>query len=72
MEKLVTRNRKVALMDVSTTSIAYFLRITKFTEISKSKNPTEYSRTYVDEDGDHVDWYVWLWADMIVQVMNRA
>lgn len=55
MEKLVTRNRKVAFMDVSTTSIAYFLRMTKFTEISKSKNPTEYSRTYVDEDGEVTD-----------------
>ena len=55
MEKLVTRNRKVAFMDVSTTTIANFLRMTKFTEISKSKNPTEYSRTYVDEDGEVTD-----------------
>lgn len=55
MEKLVKRSRKVAYMDVSTTSIANFLRMTKFTEISKSKNPTEYSRTYVDEDGEVTD-----------------
>lgn len=55
MEKLVTRNRKVAFMDVSTTAIANFLRMTKFTEISRSKNPTEYSRTYVDEDGETTD-----------------
>lgn len=53
--KLVTRNRKVAFMNVSTTTIANFLRMTKFTEISKSKNPTEYSRTYVDEDGEVTD-----------------
>ena len=53
--KLVTRNRKVAFMNVSTTAIANFLRMTKFTEISKSKNPTEYSRTYVDEDGEVTD-----------------
>lgn len=53
--KLVTRNRKVAFMNVSTTAIANFLRMRKFTEISKSKNPTEYSRTYVDEDGEVTD-----------------
>ena len=55
MEKLVKRSRKVAFMDVSTTSIPNFLRMRKFTEISKSKNPTEYSRTYVDEDGEVTD-----------------
>ena len=55
MEKLVTRNRKVAFMDVSTTAIANFLRMTKFTDISKSKNAVEYSRTYVDEDGETTD-----------------
>ena len=54
-EELVKRNGKVAYMDVSTTSIANFLRMTKFTEISKSKNATEYSRTYVDEDGEVTD-----------------
>ena len=55
MEQLVKRSRKVAFMNVSTTAIANFLRMTKFTEISKSKNPTEYSRTYVDEDGEVTD-----------------
>ena len=54
-EELVKRSRKVAFMNVSTTAIANFLRMTKFTEISKSKNPTEYSRTYVDEDGEVTD-----------------
>ena len=54
-EQLVKRNGKVAFMNVSTTSIANFLRMTKFTEMSKSKNPTEYSRTYVDEDGEVTD-----------------
>ena len=54
-EKLVKRSGKVAYMDVSTTSIANFLRMRKFTEISKSKNATEYSRTYVDEDGEVTD-----------------
>lgn len=55
MQELVKRNGKVAYMDVSTTSVANFLRMTKFTEISKSKNATEYSRTYVDEDGEVTD-----------------
>ena len=55
MEELVKRNGKVAYMDVSTTSIASYLRMKKFTEISKSKNATEYSRTYVDEDGEVTD-----------------
>lgn len=55
MEKLVKRSGKVAYMDVSTTQIPNFLRMRKFTEISKSKNPTEYSRTYVDEDGEVTD-----------------
>ena len=53
--QIVTRNKKVAFMDVSTTSIANFLRMTKFTEISKSKNPQEYSRNYVDGDGEVTD-----------------
>ena len=55
MEKLVTRNKKVAFMNVSTTTIPNYLRMRKFTEISKSKNPQEYSRTYVDEDGEVTD-----------------
>lgn len=54
-QQLVKRSRKVAFMDVSTTSIPNFLRMTKFTEMSKSKNPTEYSRSYVDEDGEITD-----------------
>lgn len=55
MGKLVKRSRKVAFMNVSTTAIPNFLRMTKFTEISKSKNPQEYSRSYVDEDGEVTD-----------------
>ena len=39
-EKLVKRSGKVAFMDVSTTAIAKYIRMRKFTEISKSKNPT--------------------------------
>ncbi len=54
-EKLVKRNQKVAYMDVSTTEIPNFQRMRKFTEISTSKNAVEYSRTYVDEDGETTD-----------------
>ena len=41
-EKLVKRSKKVAYMDVSTTSIPNFQRMRKFTEISTSKNAQEY------------------------------
>ena len=54
-EKLVKRNQKVAYMNVSTTEIPNFQRMRKFTEISTSKNAVEYSRTYVDEDGETTD-----------------
>ena len=53
-EKLVKRSGKVAFMDTEGSG-ANFDRMTKFTEISKSKNATEYSRNYVDEDGEITD-----------------
>ena len=55
MEKLVKRSDKVAFMDVSTTAIEIFKRMRKFTELSTSKNAQEYSRTYIDEDGETTD-----------------
>ena len=54
-ETLVKRSGKVAFMDTGSSGAASFTRMRKFTEISKSKNPTEYSRTYVDEDGEVTD-----------------
>lgn len=54
-EKLVKRSGKVAFMDIGTSGTTSFERMRKFTEISKSKNPTEYSRNYVDEDGEVTD-----------------
>ena len=54
-EKLVKRSGKVAFLDVGTSGKPSFARMRKFTEISISKNPTEYSRTYVDEDGEVTD-----------------
>ena len=49
-EKLVKRSGKVAFMDVGADGTPKYQRMTKFT-----KNATEYSRTYVDEDGEVTD-----------------
>lgn len=54
-ERIVKRSDKIAFMDVGTDTVPDFQRMRKFTELSKSKNPTEYSRTYVDEDGEVTD-----------------
>ena len=54
-EKLVKRSGKVAFMDVGTSGASKYQRMKKFTEMSQSKNATEYSRTYVDEDGEVTD-----------------
>ncbi len=54
-EKLVKRSDKVAFLNVGTSENKNFQRMRKFTEISTSKNSTEYSRRYVDEDTDTVD-----------------
>lgn len=55
MSKLVKRSDKIAFMNTGTEETPVFTRMTKFTEISTSKNPTEYSRTYVDEEGETTD-----------------
>ncbi len=55
VEKLVKRSEKVAFMNVGTPENPVFVRMTKFTEISNSKNPQEYSRQYVDEEGEVTD-----------------
>ena len=54
-EQLVKRSGKVAFMDVGTSGTPKYQRMKKFTEMSQSKNATEYSRTYVDEDGEVTD-----------------
>lgn len=54
-EKMVKRSDKVAFLNVGTSEAKDFQRMRKFTEISTSKNPTEYSRNYVDEDGEVTD-----------------
>ncbi len=50
-QTLVTRNKKVAFYKVGDK----FLRMTGFTSMSKSANPKEYSRQYVDETGEITD-----------------
>ena len=55
MSKLVKRSDKIAFMNTGTEEEPVWTRMTKFTEISTSKNPTEYSRTYVDEEGETTD-----------------
>ena len=54
-EKIVKRSDKVAYMNVSTAEAPDYKRMRKFTEMSNSANPTEYSRSYVDEDGEVTD-----------------
>lgn len=54
-ETRVKRSDKVAFLNVGTSTEKNFERMRKFTEISTSKNATEYSRRYVDEDGDTTD-----------------
>lgn len=54
-EQLVKRSGKVAFMNVGTSEEPKYQRMTKFTEMSQSKNAVEYSRTYVDEDGEVTD-----------------
>ncbi len=55
MEKLVKRSDKVSFMNVSKTGAPDFQRMRKFTDISTSKNPSEYNRRYVDEEGEDSD-----------------
>jgi len=54
-EKLVKRSDKIAFMNVGTSEAPEFQRMRKFTEISTSKNAKEYSRQYVDEEGEDND-----------------
>ena len=54
-EKIVKRSDKIAFMDVGTSDTPDFQRMRKFTEISTSKNPKEYSRQYVDEESETTD-----------------
>lgn len=53
--KLVTRSKKVAYMGCITGGEVVYHRLKNFTTLSKTSNPTEYARKYVDEDGEVTD-----------------
>lgn len=50
-KKLVGRHKRVAFMDVAGDGKTY-TRMTGFTSMSESKNASEYSRHYVDEESE--------------------
>ena len=52
---LVGRHKKVAFLGIKDTSAEKFHRMRKFTAFSKSSNPKEYSRQYVDEAFEQTD-----------------
>ena len=54
-QKLVRRSQKVAFMNIGDAEVPNYQRMKKFTELSNSRNSIEYSRQYVDEDGEDTD-----------------
>lgn len=55
VQKLVTREKKVAFIGLGQKDATTFTRMTKFTSMAKSSNPSEYTRRYVDEASDTSD-----------------
>lgn len=54
--KMVKRCQRVAFMNTDTTGSApKYERMTKFSSLSNSKNPKEYSRQYVDQEFEESD-----------------
>lgn len=53
--KMVQRHQRVAFMNTGTAEAPVFTRMTKFTSITNSKNPKEYSRQYVDCAAEETD-----------------
>ena len=51
MDKILKRSEKIAFCKVGET----YRRMRGFTDFSMSKNPTEYSRKYVDEESERND-----------------
>lgn len=54
-QKLVTRDRKVAFLGCVSDGTTVYHRMRHFTSMSKSSNPNEYSRKYIDESGEETD-----------------
>ena len=53
--KMVQRHQRLAFMNTGTTDAPVFTRMKKFTSMTNSKNPKEYSRQYVDEISEDTD-----------------
>lgn len=53
--KLAKRSDKVAFFGIGAPNAESYVRMKHFTEMSTSKNPSEYSRRYVDEAFDQTD-----------------
>jgi len=49
---MIKRCEKLAFMGVTENNSTVYKRMTKFTELSISKNPKEYSRKYIDEESE--------------------
>lgn len=54
-QKLVTRDKKVAFLECLSDGGSVYHRMCHFTSMSKSSNPNEYSRKYIDESGETTD-----------------
>ena len=54
-QKLVTRDKKVAFLECLSGDEKVYHRMCHFTSMSKSSNPNEYSRKYIDESGEVTD-----------------
>lgn len=53
--KLVSRERRVAFMNVGTPEVPSYVRMQGFTSLSDAKSPSEYTRRYVDEATERDD-----------------
>lgn len=54
LKGLVTRDKKVAFMECKNDE-GHFNRMTNFTEMTKSSNPNEYKRKYMDKSSEDTD-----------------
>ncbi len=55
MSNIVKRSEKIPFYGVQTEDGIKYVRMTGFTEISVSKNPSEHKRQYIDEDFERND-----------------
>ena len=53
--QIVTREKRVAFMNVGTANAANFVRMQGFTSMNEQKSSSEYSRRYVDEATERTD-----------------